>query len=273
MPKHNKLEFKNIKNTMPMPYRAYADFECATIQTDEVSSKKIKKISKQVPTAAFCIILDIESKIVARIHETGPDCEVRMLSQLKYITEDLVQQSRIEFKPTYSEQQLYKQQNKCHFCEGEFSPKWCTTCWKNKANRSTCTTCINVQPKLFKVFDHDHTTGKFRGAAHYSCNSKVKESGDRLIIPVYFHNMKSYDSHFIIKHLKTAGFSKFEGIAENKQKFKTSKCDNVQFIDSMALMKSSLDTLSKKLIWGNIECPTCKEDISSLKSIKTTETY
>ena len=50
-----------------------------------------------------------------------------------------------------------------------------------------------------KVRDHDHLTGEFRGAAHNTCNLKYGFKNYK--IPVLFHNLKGYDSHFIVKAL------------------------------------------------------------------------
>ena len=55
--------------------------------------------------------------------------------------------------------------------------------------------------KLFNVGDdkvrnHCQITEKYRGAAHRSCNVNLKLSKK---IPVKFHNLRSYDSHLIIK--------------------------------------------------------------------------
>ena len=47
-----------------------------------------------------------------------------------------------------------------------------------------------------KVRDHCHITGKYRGAAHWSCNVNLKLSKK---IPVIFHNLRGYDSYLIIK--------------------------------------------------------------------------
>lgn len=59
------------------------------------------------------------------------------------------------------------------------------------------------------VRDHCHVTGKFRSAAHGSCNLNYQQ---RERIPVFFHNLKGYEAHHIMsvigkeKHKKSTAF-------------------------------------------------------------------
>ena len=50
-----------------------------------------------------------------------------------------------------------------------------------------------------KVRDHCHITGKYIGPAHNACDLNRIES--RIKIPVFFHNGKCYNSHFIINEI------------------------------------------------------------------------
>ena len=63
---------------------------------------------------------------------------------------------------------------------------------------STLCHICNEELGNYRVSDHCHLYGKFRGVAHEVCNLKYKI---RKFFPVVFHNLSGYDSHLFIKTL------------------------------------------------------------------------
>ena len=72
----------------------------------------------------------------------------------------------------------------------------------NPNNQETC--LFSADPLLVPNFkdsvrDHDHMTGRYRGAAHNECNFKLKLSPKTAPIQVLFHNLKGYDGHLLMQ--------------------------------------------------------------------------
>ena len=146
--------------------------------------------------------------------------------------------------------------------------------WKKYNEAKGCPIClkpINFMSKDPKVRDHCHYTGKFRGAAHRSCNLNYKVPS---CIPVVFHNMSGYDAHLFIKELVKpveGKAPKVEVIAKNKENYisfltpvvvdeyidnnseKREKKLVPRFIHSFKFMASSLDSLMNSLVKGSIK--------------------
>ena len=119
-----------------------------------------------------------------------------------------------------------------------------------------------IYDKLFhvgdnKVRDHCHITGKYRGAAHWSCNIKLKLSRKVLVI---FHNLRGYDSHLIIKEIGKSNV-KVSVIPNGLEKY-------MAFIDSMQFMISSLDSLVKNLSNNDVKYLSEKFNGEFLKLLK-----
>ena len=99
--------------------------------------------------------------------------------------------------------------------------------------------------------------GKYRGSAHKNCNLKLQISAEKIKIPVIFHNLKGYDSHFIIQQLgELIKDGEQEGqkpvtidvIPCNAEKYMAFYINNhLSFIDSFQFMSSSLQKLASNL--------------------------
>ena len=138
---------------------------------------------------------------------------------------------------TKKEEKNYNNQKVCYICKKEF----------DKSDK-----------KHYKVRDHCHYTGKYRGAAHNICNLRYKIPKE---IPIIFHNASTYDYHFIIKELVEEFERNFECLGENTEKYITfsapikKRIENkdmeiiykIKFIDSFRFMATSLSKLVDNL--------------------------
>ena len=95
-----------------------------------------------------------------------------------------------------------------------------------------------------KVRDHCHVTGKFRGAAHGSCNINLQLTKK---VPVIFHNLRGYDSHLIFDELNKFD-TKIDVIPNRLEKYMAFFLNKILvFIDSMQFINSSVEKLVKNL--------------------------
>ena len=68
---------------------------------------------------------------------------------------------------------------------------------RNFKNADKCYICNKkYSAKDTRVRYHCHITGKYKGSAHQDCNINNRLTDK---IPVIFHNLKGYDSHFIMQ--------------------------------------------------------------------------
>ena len=103
----------------------------------------------------------------------GEDCMKRFCKDLKDHATKIIDFKKKTMIPlTKEEEDNYNKENTCYICKSVFYND--------------------------KVRDHCHFTGKYRGAAHNTCNLRYKVTKN---IPVIFHNGSTYDYHFIINSL------------------------------------------------------------------------
>ena len=115
--------------------------------------------------------------------------------------------------------------------------------------------------KDVRVRDHCHITGKFRGSAHQERNLKLRIKPENLKIPIIFHNLHGYDSHFIMQQIgeiaNKHGYTNKKGekqdlninaIPNSMEKYMVFMLGNhLTFIDNFQFMSSSLDKLASNL--------------------------
>lgn len=234
----NIIEFKNYKNQVVSPFIIYADVEALLKKPTEIfcNSDKTKAFQEhEVYSVGFylkCSYNDSKSYYRAR---RGSDCLEWFVKELELISHTISNDfdNIVPLKMSTEDEIDFLRASKCHICEKKF-----------------------IKHADTIVRDHCHFTGKFRGAAHQECNLQYR---DYRTIPVVFHNLTHYDSHFIIEKIASG----FEGgvkiIPINTEKYisfiktvphssgKYKEMIKLKFIDSFRFMASSLDELSSFL--------------------------
>lgn len=224
------LKFENFKHKENVPFCIYADLECLLQPTDKALGKRTTIYQKHVPYSIgyyfHCAYNDSFSKF--KINR-GQDCIEWFVNELY----ELINWLKDQFSTIVPMDPLTADQ------VGEFYlAKTCHICGKSFAIGD------------IKIHDHCHFTGKYRGAAHQGCNLNYKTA---YTIPVIFHNLSGYDSHFIIKELATSFEGRINLLPVNTNtyisftKFVAGTNINFRFIDSFRFMPSSLEKLASYL--------------------------
>ena len=232
MPKEgqNILKFTNYHKQMRVPFIIYADFEALNIPVEGCAGNPQKsytrQIAKQVPCSYCYVVVRSDGEAKAPVLYRGEDAAEHFLADLQA---ELVEINNVFRKPadmrmTANELKAFNDAIDCHIC--------------GKA--------LNDD----RVRDHCHIAGKYRGAAHNACNLKLCIYAHRTKVPVVLHNLRGYDGHLIMSTLgvsKAAENQKISCIPNNMEKYMTFSIGQLQFIDSLQFMNSSLDRLSTNL--------------------------
>jgi hypothetical protein len=220
------MEFQNYKNMLVRPFMIYADFESTLVKTNDP-----QKLAEHIPNSvglAFVCTFDPSRNYYKQF--VGDDCVINFMLELKCIAEDCIKEMQKNERMVMEEAdwKAFKKAKCCHICQKAFDPE---------------------DDKDKKVRDHDHQTGKFRGAAHNKCN--INYFSNRFL-PVVMHNLRNYDSHFIIRAAheindKFGEETRFSAIPNNYEKFLSFSIGPLKFIDSFQFMASSLEKLAENL--------------------------
>ena len=233
MPEDDKafLEFKNTQNKFKAPFVIYADFECLTIPVAKCpknSDNSYTDAYQQHEPCGFCIYVvgaGLKPGTFKPYVYRGPDAAEKFIMVLRDFEESIMKYIKTNEKMVMTEAD-----------NADF---------KNATCCSFCKKALVEGPD--KVRDHDHMTGKYRGAAHSKCNIEEGKARTRnYSIPVFFHNLKNYDSHIIISSVGKHT-SRLSVIPQNYEKFISFSYDHLKFLDSASFLAASVETLVSNL--------------------------
>ena len=125
-------------------------------------------------------------------------------------------------------------------------------------NSTKCWICDNVYvDNGVKVRDHCHITEKNRGSAHRDCDINLKLN----------HNLKKYDSHFVMQEL--GKFNPNINVLPNGLEIPALlSITKSRFIDSFQFLSSSLDRLVKNVRKNHVKYLGQEPDNKALNLVK-----
>ena len=187
MKEHLKFEDHHVK--LPLPIRVYADFECIN-----QPQKNPKLLFKQIPIAVGYYIISpfgnkCNSYFGVDCSEGQQSCTGRQQSCISWFVNEMLTLEKIasnyfktnlQLQITPQEEESFQLAEECWFCENPLDDT--------------------------KVRDHDHLTGKYRGAAHNINNINVKQKSSNFV-PIFFLNFSGYDCHLIFEELLTQAYN------------------------------------------------------------------
>jgi hypothetical protein len=225
------LQFRGRQKMEKAPFIIIADFEAQNIKEKDgaslpASTSKTTFNTRHEPCSFSCAVIRSDGKMTSYRLYRGKDTAAVSIQILKEEAENIKEALKniMPMRLTSNDYRAFHNAQKCHICELAFDVK-------------------PDKPGTWKVRDHDHITGEFRGAAHSCCNINLRISPK---IPVIFHNLRGYDSHLIMQGLENS--DDIQVIANNIEKYMAIFIGkNLVLKDSLQFLNGSLDKLVKTL--------------------------
>ena len=241
------LKFNNYHKQQPAPFVIYADFEALLQKVErgqpDNDGSYTEKFQRHIDCgSAYKVVCCYDDKYSKDICIYRGENAVhkfleKMLEEVNYCKDIAKKEFNKPLKMTDDDEHSFSNEDKCHICGNKYTDK------------------------DIRVRDHCHINGRYRGSAHQDCNLKLRIDPDRLKIPVIFHNLRGYDSHFLMQEIgaivKKHTFKNSKGrevemqinaIPNNMEKYMAFMLgDHLVFLDSFQFMSSSLDKLVSNL--------------------------
>ena len=244
---NNTLKYNNFHKQQPVPFVIYADFEAITEKISGCQPNNNKSYTEAYQKHTDCgfgykVVCCYDDKYSQPLKIYRGEKAVYtfleyMLDEVKYCKKVIKKEFNKPLKMTKEDEKEFNKAEECHICN------------------------IKYNDDDIKVRDHCHITGKYRGSAHQECNLQLRVNPEKVKIPVIFHNLRGYDSHFIMQEIgaivKDYEYTNKKGekcqmninaITNNMEKYMAFMLGNhLTFIDSFQFMSSSLEKLVSNL--------------------------
>ena len=185
--KNNILKFTNHHKQLPVPFVIYADFEAITEKVQGCKPDNDKSYTEVYQKHTDCgygykVVCCYDDKYTKPVQIYRGEKAVykfmeAILGEVKYCKKVMKKHFNKPLKMTEKDEEEFQKAEKCYICEKKYTIK------------------------DIRVRDHCHITGEFRGSSHQECNLKLKIEPEKIQIPVTLHNLRGYDSHFIMQQI------------------------------------------------------------------------
>ena len=256
---NNTLKFNNFHKQQPVPFVIYADFEAITEKISGCQPNNNKSFTDAYQKHTDCgfgykVVCCYDDKYSQPLKIYRGEKAVYtfleyMLDEVKYCKKVMKKEFNKPLKMTKEDEKKFQKAEECYICDKKYTDK------------------------DIRVRDHCHITGKYRGSAHQECNLQLKLNPEKVKIPVIFHNLRGYDSHFIMQEIgaivKDYEYTNKDGkkcqmninaIPNNMEKYMAFMLGNhLTFLDSFQFMSSGLEKLVTNITKCG-KCNTCEPD-------------
>ena len=174
---NNIIKYNHGEKSMKVPFIIYTDLECLLEKMstciNNPNESTTTKINKHTPSGysifTHCSFGKSKNKLN---YYRGKDCMKKFCKDLKEHAMRIMKHEKKKIIPLTKEEKInYNDQKVCYICTKEFD-----TIDMTKSSSLE-------RKKNYKVRDHCHYTGKYRGAAHNICNLRYKVPKE---IPIVF---------------------------------------------------------------------------------------
>lgn len=217
-----RLKFSAWHAMLDVPTYIVYDLEAYNQKTDDLLDRASKSRVKylQVINSAKILVYDVAEARVWHCEVFSGENPVRQLiDSIKHwsaVINAKYFRNQVDITWTPEDKAAFHAATECCICHGNLRHKPAER-FEPEEEEDSDTDEEDTCDEFIKVAHHDHYTGKVFGAAHKSCNLRVKVVKR---IPVLCHNMSGYDGHFILKELRRDDYHRMDVLPMNTLKNK-----------------------------------------------------